>query len=247
MQILRTRFKKEIVAEFAVPSRKSDQVIIWCNGMPSASSKKDILEFYARKGYWVIYPRYRGSWESDGQFLRHSPAKDIIDVIDTLPKGFKSFFDNKVYKVRPGKIILFGSSFGGPAGILASKDPRVSKVVALSPVVDWKAPSKAEPLDWVAWFSKQAFGNGYRFQMKDWKKLSTGKFYNPAHEADKLDGSKILIIHAKDDESVSYRSVSKFAGKTGSKLITVPRGGHLPANLVIKPKYYRIIMKFIRN
>ena len=68
----RTRFKHQIVAEFLPPTRprKKQKVIILCDGMPSMPRKQALMEFLAAKGYWVFYPRYRGSWESGGQFLR---------------------------------------------------------------------------------------------------------------------------------------------------------------------------------
>src|SRR3989344_271631 len=131
MHTLRTRFKKEIVTEFLPPRKKSSKVIILCSGMPSVPYKPDLMEFFSKKGYWVFYPRYRGSWESGGQFLKISPHQDIIDVIDSLPKGFKDAWGGKIYKVRPSKICLFGGSFGGPAAILASLDKRVNKVIAV--------------------------------------------------------------------------------------------------------------------
>ena len=33
--------------------------------MPSIPRKQPLSEFLAAKGFWVIYPRYRGAWESD--------------------------------------------------------------------------------------------------------------------------------------------------------------------------------------
>ena len=80
----RTRFKKDIVAEFLPPSRKlkKQKVIIICDGMPSIPSKQLLMKFLSKKGYWVIFPRYRGAWESDGEFLDKSPHEYIIDIID---------------------------------------------------------------------------------------------------------------------------------------------------------------------
>jgi len=54
--------------------------------MPSIPSKQPLMEFLSRNGYWVIYPRYRGAWESAGQFLEKSPHEDILDIIADLPK-----------------------------------------------------------------------------------------------------------------------------------------------------------------
>jgi dipeptidyl aminopeptidase/acylaminoacyl peptidase len=87
--MFRTRFKNEIVAEFLPPVRegKRARVIILCDGMPSIPRKQALVEFLASKGFWVVYPRYRGAWESGGDFLKRPPHEDILDVIDELPKG----------------------------------------------------------------------------------------------------------------------------------------------------------------
>jgi cephalosporin-C deacetylase-like acetyl esterase len=37
----------------------------------------------------------------------------------------------------PDELFVIGGSFGGAAAILASLDPRVTKVIANCPVVDW--------------------------------------------------------------------------------------------------------------
>jgi hypothetical protein len=246
----RTRFKKEIVAEFLPPSRpaKRQRVVIICDGMPSVPSKRDLLTFLSRKGFWAIHFRYRGSWESDGMFLRKSPEQDVLDVIDALPRGFTSFSDGKKYRVRPDEIILIAGSFGGPAGILASRDPRVTKVVAISPVVDWQPMihSKAEPLDEVERFVREAFGNGYRFSPREWAKLATGKFYNPARHANEIDGSKLLIFHTRDDESVRAREVVAFARATGARLKLYKAGGHLSSTRVVQ-KEWKQIAKFLKK
>src|ERR1700760_4589815 len=129
--MFRTRFKKQIVAEFLPPARarKTDRVILLCDGMPSIPRKQPLVEFLAQKGYWVFYPRWRGAWESDGQFLQHPPQKDLSDILDAA-------FGEK-FKLLPQEIFVIGGSFGGAAALLASLDPRVKKVIANCPVVDW--------------------------------------------------------------------------------------------------------------
>ncbi len=214
--------------------------------MPGMPTSQRLVEFYGKKGYWVFYPRYRGSWESGGKFLRLSPHQDILDIIDQLPRGFADSFTRKKYKVKPSQIYLIGGSFGGPAMILASLDKRVTKVVARAAVVDWLAPSKDEPLDWLEKFVIEAFGQAYRFDHKDWLKLSNGKFYNPAAYQNKIDGKKLLLIHAKDDRIVHYKEVKQFAAKTGAKLITLAKGGHLSSDLLMKPRYHKIVTRFLK-
>ncbi len=248
MHTLRTRFKKDIVCEFLPPARPSQKqkVIILCGGMPSAPSKKSLLEFWSRKNYWVFEPRYRGAWESDGNFLEHSPEQDILDLLDQLPKGFVSLIDNKKFSVNPDSLYLIGGSFGGPAALLASRDSRVKKVVAISPVVDWRAPSKAEPLDWLFKYVTEAYGQGYRIRKSDWDKLKKGDFYNPVKHIRELDPAKVFIIHARDDDSVRAREVIEFAQKLGCKLRLLKTGGHGGTNWSVKPGLYRQIIRFLK-
>jgi len=247
MHILRTRFKKEIVAEFLPPTRKSNKVAILCSGMPTTPQKDDVLRFFSKKGYWVFFPRYRGSWESDGEFLKKSPHEDVIDIIDQLPKGFYSAWDGKEFKVHPSTIHLFGASFGGPAVILSSSHPKVSKVIALSPVIDWRYPSQEEPFGWFENFVKEAFGSAYRFPAKNWNKLKKGKFYNPISDLKKIDGDKIMIFHAKDDKIVSHVPLERFKEITGANVIMRKRGGHFGLTNLMEKKLYSQVKKFISS
>ena len=250
MRILRTRFGKDVVAEFLPPVRlnpkRPQKAVIFCSGMPSVPRHGALLEFFARKGFWCFYPRYRGSWESSGRFLKYSPEEDIKMVLERLPRGFKDLWSGKAYKVRPAETYLVAGSFGGPAGILLASDKRIKKVVAVSPVVEWRAPSKAEPLSWLEKFVRQAFGEGYRFKSSDWRKLASGRFYNPMPLWKEIPGEKLLIYHAKDDESVRAREVVKFAKLTGAKLRLLRRGGHLSSPPIVF-KHWPEIKKFFKS
>ena len=248
MNILRAKFKKEIISEFLPSLRPSKKVIIFCGGMPSYPGKKnDLMEFIAKKGFWIFLPRYRGSWESAGSFLKISPHYDIIDIIDQLPKGFYDLWSSKKYKINSPDVYLFGSSFGGPAAILALKDKRVKKAMVFSPVIDWKVESKIESIDWMGKFTREAFGNGYRFSGKDWNKLKSGKFYNPMSEVDSIDGKKLFIIHAKDDDIVYSKPSEDFAEKTGCRFILLKKGGHLPSSLFISPRFWKEARNFFKE
>lgn len=247
MKILRTRFKKDIVCEFLPSYRPSRRVIILAGGMPGVPKAKKVMEFWAKKGFWVFFPRYRGTWESDGEFLRRSPHEDILDVIDELPKGFTDLWTGRHYTLNAKRLTLcvFGGSFGGPAAILCSRDPRVTKAIAFAPVIDWTAPSKDEPMGKLGKFLPTGFGNGYRFSKKNWLRLSRNEFYSPLKAADTIEGEKLLIFHARDDGSVLYSRTKAFASKTGAKLITLRTGGHFGFSKSIEPKIYRHIRKFL--
>src|SRR3989344_139957 len=249
---LRTRFKKEIVAEFLPPARpgKNQREIVLCDGMPGVPSRRNLMQFLSKKGYWVFHPRYRGAWESDGVFLAKSPHLDILDVIGELNGKIKEVTYGKTFSIKPDEIFVVGGSFGGPAAILSSLDPRVKKVIANCPVVDWPATKKAEKAEtsnksYVAYL-REAFGNGYRVSDKNWNKLYSGKFYNPMHHVKDIDPFKIMMFHAKDDPIVPWKTVAKFSKMTGVKLKLLNRGGHIPTPYVVE-KYWPQINKFFKS
>jgi pimeloyl-ACP methyl ester carboxylesterase len=247
--MFRTRFKKDIAAEFLPPARSSrkQRVIILCDGMPSITRKQPLVEFLAEQGYWVFYPRYRGAWESRGQFLERSPHKDIVDVIDELPKGITEIAFGKRYPLKPDEILVIGGSFGGAVALLSSLDPRVKKVVANCPVVDWSVLPKEEKLETsnpsYAAYIREAFGAGYRLSDRNWKKLGTGGFFNPARHRDQFTPSKIMMFHAVDDPYIPYRMVKDFAERAGIQLKSLRRGGHIKTEYVIR-KYWTTIRQF---
>jgi pimeloyl-ACP methyl ester carboxylesterase len=250
--VLRTRFKEEIVAEFLPPARprKKQRVIILCDGMPSIPRKQTLATFLSQNGYWVFYPRYRGAWESDGEFLEKSPHEDILDVIDELPKGVREIAFGRSFSFVPDEIFLIGGSFGGAAAILCSTDPRVKRAIANCPVVDWSILPRSERIETsnpsYAAYIREAFGRAYRLSDRNWRKLHSGKFYNPAANVRQIIPSKIMMFHAKDDPYVPWRSVERFARRTGVTLKLLARGGHLRTEFIVE-RYWPQIKKFFES
>ena len=245
----RTRFKNDIVAEFLPPARvgRKQRVVILCDGMPGLPRKKSLVEFLAKKGFWVFYPRYRGAWESGGQFLAKSPHLDVLDIVEELPKGVREVTFGRWFELSPDEIFVIGGSFGGAAAILASLDGRVKKVIANCPVVDWSILPKSEKAETsnpnYAAYIREAFGNAYRLSDRNWKKLSGGKFYSPIYHAGEITPSKVLMFHAQDDPYVPYATVVEFAEKTGVRLKLLKRGGHLRTEYIVR-RYWAEIGKF---
>ena len=250
--MFRTRFKDQIVAEFLPPARlrKKQRVIILCDGMPSIPRKQGLCEFLAGQGFWAIYPRWRGAWESGGKFLQRSPHEDILDVIGELSKerGLVDIAFGRRFALAPDQIFVIGGSFGGAAAILASLDSRVSKVIANCPVTDWAILDDAEKMETAsanyAAYIREAFGNAYRLSDADWNKLRCGKFYSPWARRAEITAEKVLIFHAKDDPHVPYAGSVRFAKETGVKLKSVKRGGHLSTEWVVR-KYWERIREFL--
>lgn len=250
--MFRTRFAKDIVAEFLPPARprKRQRVIILCDGMPGTPRKQPLADWLARKGYWVFYPRYRGAWESGGQFLARSPHEDVLDVIEGLKKPIREAAFGQTFTVEADDVFVIGGSFGGTAAILCSLDSRVKRVIANCPVVDWsilRSALRAETTNrsYVAYL-RDAFGQGYRLSETNWNKLYSGTFFNPIHHAGEIDPAKIMMFHAKDDPSIPWRSVDKFAKKTGVKLKLLARGGHGRTEFIVQ-KYWPEIKRFFER
>jgi len=250
--MFRTRFNRDIVTEFLPPagSAKIQRAIILCDGMPSIPRKQPLAEFLSRKGYWVFYPRYRGAWESGGEFLKRSPHLDILDVIGGLNKEFRELAFGRRFRLRANEVSVIGGSFGGAAAILSSLDPRVKKAVANCPVVDWAILSGEQKKETsnpsYAAYVRAAFGNGYRLSDRNWKKLSGGNFYNPIYHAREITASKVIMFHAQDDPYVPYRSVQQFARLTRVKLKLLRRGGHLSTDLIVR-EHWPQIREFLEN
>jgi len=247
--VFRTRFKSEIVAEFLPPSRKQrkQRVIILCDGMPSIPRKQPLSEFLAAKGFWIIYPRYRGAWESGGEFLARSPHEDILDILDSFPTELEEIAFCKRFRLAPDQVFVIGGSFGGAAAILVSLDRRVTRVVSNCPVVDWSILDEAEKAETsnanYADYIREAFGNAYRLSDANWRKLRSGTFYNPWHHRNEIDGSKVLMFHAKDDPNVPYERTRQFAELTGAALKSIKKGGHISTDYVVR-KFWAQIKTF---
>jgi pimeloyl-ACP methyl ester carboxylesterase len=250
--MFRTRFKRDVVTEFLAPTRpgKRQRAIVLCDGMPSIPRKQPLAEFLSGKGYWVFYPRYRGAWESGGEFLARSPHLDILDVIGGLAREFRELAFGRRFRLAVEEVFVIGGSFGGAAAILSSLDPRVKKVVANCPVVDWAILPREEKKETsnasYAEYIRAAFGTGYRLSDKNWKKLRGGKFYSPLYHARDITASKVMMFHAQDDPYVPYRSVQKFARLTGARLKLLRRGGHLSTDLIVR-KYWAQIRDFFES
>lgn len=250
--MFRTRFTNEIVAEFLPPARsgRKQRLIFLCDGMPSIPRKQSLVTFLAGKGFWVVYPRYRGAWESGGEFLERPPHEDVLELIDELRKGVREAAFGRKFVVDPDEVFVIGGSFGGAVALLCSLDPRVKRVLANSPVVDWSILKTEQKLETsnpsYAAYVREAFGNGYRLRDGNWNKLHRGDFFNPARHVKELDAAKIMIIHAQDDPFIPHQLVARFAQETGIRLKTVRRGGHLRTEDVVR-RYWEQIKNFFES
>ena len=246
----RTKFAEEIVAEFWMPQKPSAKAFIILDGCPAVPSKHTLGEFLARKGYWVFHPRYRGSWESGGEFLQFSPDEDVQLVALGLSGGFTNIWDGMTYYLDIKEINVIGASFGGAAALLASRYPEINKVIAVSPVTDHKAQDTTKGAESNAEFLRQirdGFGGAYRTNNKNYKKLLSGKFFNPIRHAKEIDGAQVFIIHAKDDDVIPLRLTKVFAKEIGVRPVILDKGGHLSSRIITTTLIWKKIHLFLKS
>ena len=246
----RTMFAEGIVAEFWIPQKPSGKAFIIVDGCPTVPSKHSLGEFLARKGYWVFHPRYRGSWESRGEFLKYSPEEDVRIVAMSLNLGFANIYDDVTYLLDIREINVIGASFGGASAILASRYPEINKAVAFAPMTDWIYSNKHSKTESFAVFEKEVrdgFGDAYRFPVKNLRKLLTGKFFNPISQIKEFDGGKIFLAHAKDDTVIPYQPTITFAKLLGIKPLILAKGGHLSSRLATTPEIWKKVSSFLKK
>lgn len=247
MYLYRTKFKG-IVTEFAVPENlKSKKVLLILSGLPGYPHKlkyEKIVREFTLRGYYIFIPRYRGTWESEGKLFEKCPCFDVVDVIEGIQNEFKELWGGKTFKITSPQVFVYGVSFGGPAALFSSTIKEVKKVLALSPVVDWRTmDDTVEPIPVLSRFVSEAFGEGYRIVKGGWKKIEEGFFYNPATGLEKIDTKKVLIIHAEDDDVISLESVRDFVAGAKIKSIFVKKGGHGPE--IFSPRFKQTVLKFL--
>lgn len=235
----------KVMIEFLAPKQQTGRVVILCDGMPSMPGKKTMVKWFAKQGYFTINLRYRGTWESGGEFLGHDPVQDVIDVIEALSKPITGAWSGEEVQVNAAEIFVVGASFGGTAALLSSLDSRVKKVIAIAPVVDWTAPSESEPMDWLEQVIINGYGEAYRFTHENWKRLERGELFQPVQHLKEFDPKKVFIIHAQDDTVIPLPSVETFAHSIGCQFMKRKKGGHLSSSVLRRWRVTRVMKKFL--
>lgn len=198
----------DMITEFVIAS--PDKVIILLDGLPSIPDQKYIINELVRNGYSVFFPRYLGTWESKGKFLQNSPIKEINSLIDKLQTGLTTPAGD-VIKFK--EINLISTSFGGAIGLSIQDSDFIKSNIALSPVTDFTLID----MKGLGKFLSNMFSGAYRFEQKDWEKLSSGKILSPM-KMNYKNQKKYLILGGMGDPEVTPEQLEKFANKNKLKM-----------------------------
>ena len=245
--MFRTRFKQDIIAEFVDPSRpqKKQKLIMLCDGMPSMPSKQPLAEFLATKGFWVIYPRYHGAWESGGEFLEVS-ARTSSTSSTNYPLNLRKLLSVGASSWRRMKSLPSGEGSAERRQFFClwiDESHEWWQIVRLWIGAFWIRLRKRKPQRRTAEYIREAFGNGYRLSDANWDKLRGGAFYNPWHHRTEIDASKVLMFHTKDDPNMLTSGPSNLRRSQASSSRRLPRGGHISTDYITR-KYWPQIKRF---
>lgn len=210
----------EIISEF-VNVEGSNKAMIILEGLPSVPDEKRVLNIFANQGYSVFYPRYKGTWESGGEFMKESPVNDIEELIDALVDGI----DTVKGEVKFDEIYVIASSFGGSVSLCLKNRPELKRVIAMSPVYDY---TKIPSLSTLSGFIRKMFGQAYRYKEENWKKLLSGDVIRPEESLEKFDDkSKFVIFAGEGDKDIPAECLKEFADKVGIDFYSFKGVGHL--------------------
>jgi len=82
------RYKMDkVVSEICVNDKYKDKILILLDGLPSIPKNRDLLQQYSSFGFTVFFPRYPGTWESEGKFLEDNPIPAIEKLLVEIKRG----------------------------------------------------------------------------------------------------------------------------------------------------------------
>jgi len=219
-----------IFCEISFPEKGNNKTIIILPGLPEYPRPKDMMEELSEKGYYVIYPRYRGTFESKGDFLNHDPTEDILEVIESIKSNETQieFYNQSTFKIPSSDITIIGASFGGSVALQLSKVLTNSRFIIGAPVLDFKSHGGEEQdLVNLKRFLQEGFPNLYRFKTSDFDRLLSGEVISSVIKIKNFK-NKIYLAHGNLDETVSFKKVKEFCeAHKEIEFIEVKNAGHL--------------------
>lgn len=236
-----------IIFEFSLAEKPFCNVIL-CEGLPSVPKQKELIIFLNSKGCNVFFPRYGGTWESGGEFLAKSPTEDIFTLVQHLKNGeVTELYGNKTFNTNY-PINLIGTSFGGAVALSLLPRDDIHKVVAFSPIVDFKSHNSKgneQDLHQLKTFMQIAFGFAYRFSDQNWSEMLRGDLFNPPQEIRVGREKDVLIIYDTTDKDIDANKISKYVAKKNISTITTNLIGHLSFSK-IPHELWQEVINFLR-
>lgn len=213
----------EIVFEFVPPEGEQKGIAVLCDGIPSVPKQKELLAYLSRKGLFVVFPRYRGAWESGGSFLANPPGNDIEEVMELLSRrSITELYATKEIPLSETPIYLIGSSFGGAVALSLVHNPKISKILAFSPLITF-----ATELYQLEHFMRVGFGEGYRFTNENWKRMASGKLFSPPTKINAGRRESVFVVYDSSDTTIDVQTIETYVKENNIAVMKTNGIGHL--------------------
>ncbi|MBU0471751.1 MAG: prolyl oligopeptidase family serine peptidase [Nanoarchaeota archaeon] len=210
---------KGLAVQFMTSNPKNPSVVI-AKGLGIPGKEFEWMFLLNQVGFNVTYAPYRGTWLSKGEFLSKNNNSSIVNDVSDLVRFSKERFGSE-------KIYLVGECFGAsPALVTSSYFYEIKKVISVggviytsnSKLIKKYLGDKRDKTLKVGMTLKKSMNqrgtwfNGYKgFDFDVWINMMYGKTeLNPYRIIDKLEKKELLLMHATNDNMVTYERTIDF-------------------------------------
>lgn len=186
-----------------VAERKHLPLIVMPHGGPATYDKLHfdwMAQFFARKGYLVLQPNFRGSTGFGEEFLRAGHGKWGREMQDDVTDGVKAMV--KTGYADPARVCIVGASYGGYSALAGGAfTPDTYKcVVSIAGVSDISLMLTTERKD----YGRNHWVVNYWNNVTGKKKNNNLQEISPVHHATQFQ-APLLLLHGKDDTVIPIR------------------------------------------
>lgn len=219
MKEIKIEFKNEgqkIVGVLNIPNKQNPPAIIMCHGFTGSKGNVHDKFYKAAKrfcenGFAVLRFDFRGSGESEGEFVNVTVSSEVSDL-----KAAISFMEKQGY----GKIGVVGSSLGGAISIVAY-NKKIKSMVLWNPVTNLRETfvnlipnvQKLEKNEFII-FKNEYKGKEFKIGKKFWRELKT---FDVSKYLKKVK-CPTLILHGDKDTIVPLKHSEKAIKIVKSKI-----------------------------
>ena len=203
---------------FQASGAEPHPTVLLLHGFPGNEKNLDLAYVLRRAGWNVLFPNYRGSWGSAGNFSFANALEDTQAAVNFLrdPESVKK------YRIDPKRIVLIGHSMGGfMAAYTAAHDPGV---YAFCMIAGWnlggvasRPPAKNRP-DSFTTASPRLAGTTPEGLLAEATSHSSQWRY--VDYADALKTRPALILEAKDGNTADNQAMAEALRKAGDTHVT---------------------------
>jgi uncharacterized protein len=199
---------------FLASGTEAHPTVLLLHGFPGNEKNLDLAYMLRRAGWNVLFPNYRGSWGSSGNFSFANALEDAQSAVDFLREPANV----KKYRIDPKRIVLIGHSMGGfITAYTAAHDPGV---YAFCMMAAWNiGPSVAHMpsngrSDTFTGASPRLMGTTPEGLIAEAR--SHGSDWNYVEYAGSLKNRSALILEANDRNTPDNKAMAEALRKAGN-------------------------------